>query len=107
MVRMTRTHFETEENRQLYWAEWRETTFSRVIMENPTKDRLECLQLLFDKLQKIQRGMSEVYQTEHNLRDMIINACRVQPHGDAGAHQGVMCKFWCECGTQTLPNAHS
>ncbi|KIM93290.1 hypothetical protein OIDMADRAFT_71369, partial [Oidiodendron maius Zn] len=76
MVRMTRTHFETEENRQLYWAEWRETTFSRVITENPTKNRLECLQLLFDKLQKIQRGMSEVYQTEHNLRDMIINACR-------------------------------
>ena len=31
MLRLTRTHFETDENRQLYMSEWRETTFQRAI----------------------------------------------------------------------------
>jgi hypothetical protein len=53
MLRLTRTHFKTDENRQLYISEWRDTTFHRVISSNPTKSRLECLQLLFDKLQMI------------------------------------------------------
>jgi len=43
MFRLTRTHFETDENRQLYMSEWREITFQRVINSNPTKSRLECL----------------------------------------------------------------
>lgn len=43
MLRLTRTHFETDENRQFYMSEWRETTFQRVINSNPTKSRLEFL----------------------------------------------------------------
>ena len=31
MIFETRCHFETEENKQLYLEEWRETTFARVI----------------------------------------------------------------------------
>jgi len=76
MLRLTRTHFETDENRQLYMSEWRETTFQRVINSNPTKSRLECLQLLFDKLQKVQRGLTESYQNDNSLRDQVISACR-------------------------------
>src|ERR1019366_1489490 len=77
MVKLVRTHFENNETRQLYLSEWRETTFQRVINDNPTKSRSECLQLLFDGLQKIQRGLPD--QSENALRDQIISACRGIP----------------------------
>jgi hypothetical protein len=67
MVAMVKMHFETEENRQFYMSEWRETTLPRVIASNPTKSKLECLQILFDKLQKVQQGLSAEYQTEYSL----------------------------------------
>jgi hypothetical protein len=57
-------------------SEWRETTLPRVIAEHPTKTRLECLEAMFDKLEKIQRGLTQVYQTEYSLRDQVISACR-------------------------------
>jgi hypothetical protein len=76
MVSMTKTHFETEENHQKYLSEWRETTFQRTISANPEKSRLECFQIMVDKLQNIQRGLSREYQYEHNLRDQVISACR-------------------------------
>jgi len=76
MLRLTKTHFETDENRYFYMLEWRETTFQRIITANPAKNRLECLQLLLDKLQKIQSGLSEHYQTDNSLRDQVILACR-------------------------------
>jgi hypothetical protein len=79
MVDMMRAHFETEENRQFYMSEWRETTLTFVAMKNPTKSKLECLQIMIDKLEKIQRGLSEQYQTEYNLRDQVINGCRGVP----------------------------
>jgi peptidyl-tRNA hydrolase len=67
MVAMVKTHFETEENQQFYLSEWRETTLQRVIASNPTKSKLECLQILFDKLQKIQQGLLTAYHTEYSL----------------------------------------
>ncbi|HEY2455482.1 MAG TPA: hypothetical protein VGI71_23255 [Scandinavium sp.] len=76
MTQMMKDHFHTEENRQFYLSEWRETTFPKLIGENPGKSRLEVLQILFDKLQDIQRGLSVVYQQEVSLRDQILNACR-------------------------------
>jgi hypothetical protein len=39
MIRLTKEHFEVDETRQFYLAEWRETTFQRVINDNPTKTR--------------------------------------------------------------------
>jgi hypothetical protein len=32
--------------------------------------------MLFDQLQKIQRGLSAEYQREYSLRDQVISACR-------------------------------
>ena len=61
MTSMVRIHFETEENRQKYLSEWRETTLQRTIAANLSKSRVECLQLLLDKLQKIQKGLSREY----------------------------------------------
>lgn len=76
MVTRTRGHFETKENQQKYLSEWRETTLQKTISENPVKSKLECFEIMIDKLQKVQRGLSREYQFENNLRDQIINACR-------------------------------
>jgi hypothetical protein len=59
MVAMVKGHFKTKENRQFYWSEWREIILLRIIKSNPSKSKLECLQILFDKLQIIQRAISE------------------------------------------------
>ena len=50
MLEITRAHFETEENRQKYLSEWRETTLLTVITKNLDKTRLECLEVIFDLL---------------------------------------------------------
>ena len=105
MLAHTRTHFETEENRQLYMSEWRETTLPRVIAENPTKTRLECLEAMFDKLQKIQRGLTQVYQTEYSLRDQVISACRGVPecslalYKPASTYEGICAELRSAIGT--------
>jgi hypothetical protein len=75
MIAMTKAHFETKENRQLYLTEWRETTLLRIIASNPAKPKMECLQLLIAKLRKVQRGLSQDYQADYNLRDALVNAC--------------------------------
>jgi hypothetical protein len=48
----------------------------KITASNPAKSKIECLQLLIAKLQKIQQGLSQAYQADHNLRDALINACR-------------------------------
>jgi hypothetical protein len=75
MVAMVKGHFKTEENQQFYWSKWRETMLLRIIKSNPSKSKLECLQILFDKLQIIQQAISEDYQPENNLQEQIISAC--------------------------------
>jgi hypothetical protein len=78
MIKLTKEHFEIDETRQFYLAEWRETTFQRVINDNPTKTRSECLQLLFDKLRRLQRALPD-QQRDSTLRDQVISACRGVP----------------------------
>ena len=76
MVNLTAQHFETEEKRQMYLQEWREATLERIIKKNPDKDTMECLEMLFKKLELIQPGLSMEYNLEWSLRDQVINACR-------------------------------
>jgi hypothetical protein len=87
MLQLIRTHFETDENRQLYMSEWRDTTFQKVINSNPTKSRVECLQLLFNTLQKVQRGLAQSYQNNDSLRDQVISACRGIPEYSLALYQ--------------------
>jgi hypothetical protein len=42
MVAITRTHFETEENRQVYLTEWRESTLIKITASNPAKSKIKC-----------------------------------------------------------------
>jgi hypothetical protein len=76
MVEMMRVHFDTEENRQRSITEWRETTFPRIIAQNPEKSRSECLEILFETLEKIQPGLPPEHRSETTLREQTINACR-------------------------------
>ena len=107
MVAMVKTHFETEENRQFYMSEWRETTLPRVIASNPIKSKLECLRMLFDKLQKVQQGLSAEYQTKYSLRDQVISACRgveecnLALHKPATTFEGVCAELRSAIGTAT------
>lgn len=104
-VTMMRSHFETEENRQLYLSLWRETTLLRTIQANPSKSRLDCLQLLLDQLQKIQRGLGDGYQSDHTLRDQAINACRgvkecsLALYKPASTYEGVCAELRSAIGT--------
>src|ERR1700722_4714223 len=78
MVNLTGQHFETEEKRQMYLQEWREATLERMIKKNPDKGMMECLEILFKKLEQIQPGLSMEYNLEWSLRDQVINACSVK-----------------------------
>lgn len=74
LVHHMKEHFENDENRQLYLAEWRQTTLPRVISENPAKSKLECLQLLFDKLRTLELSLGA--STEANMRNQIMSSCQ-------------------------------
>ena len=86
-------------------TEWREITFSRMIAVNPEKPKLEVLQMLFDKLQTIQRGLSIDYQAENSLRDQVISACRGVPecslalYKPANTFEGVCAELRSAVGT--------
>ena len=105
MIYETRCHFETEENKQQYMSEWRETTFPRIIATNPDVSRLDCLQKLFDRLQTIQRGLSESYQEDFSLRDQVISACRgveecnLALFNPASTYEGVCAQLRSSIGT--------
>ena len=53
IINLIRTYFETEESRQKYLSEWRETTLIRTISKNPDKSKLKCLKLMLDKLRTV------------------------------------------------------
>ncbi|TQS34835.1 hypothetical protein Golomagni_04768 [Golovinomyces magnicellulatus] len=69
---------------QLYITEWKYTTFRSLLNdnENTSKSRLDILEMLFDKLRKIQRCLPKVYHSDLTLRDQLINACESIPECD-------------------------
>jgi hypothetical protein len=105
MVRSIRNHFETDEMKQQYLTEWRETTLSRIIMENSSLSKLECLDKLLDKLRTIQRGLDPSYHSDTSLRDQTINACRGIPEcnlalfNPAKTYEGVCAQLRSAIGT--------
>jgi uncharacterized protein YaaR (DUF327 family) len=71
MTTATKGYFETEERRQKYLSDWRETTFQNIIQANRDKSKLDCLQLLIEKLQKIQKGLGKTPATNVPCADAI------------------------------------
>ncbi|CCU76925.1 integrase and RNaseH domain-containing protein [Blumeria hordei DH14] len=105
MIDMTKAQFETEENKQLYMSEWRETTLPTIISQYPSATQLDCLQKIFDKLQIVQRGLTETYQTEYSLHDQVINAyrgveeCNLALYNPANIYEGVCAQLRSAVGT--------
>lgn len=52
-----RTHFETSERVLDYQQEWMAISLQRIIDDNPDKARLECLEVMFADIRKIQPGI--------------------------------------------------
>jgi hypothetical protein len=48
----------------------------RIIKSNLSKSRVECLQILFDKLQRIQQAILVDHQSENSLQEQIISTCQ-------------------------------
>jgi hypothetical protein len=76
MVNRVKGYFENEERSQMYLSDWRNMTLLKVVNENPGKPKTECLELLFDKLTRIQRALPSIGQSEESLRVQVLNACR-------------------------------
>lgn len=79
LVEAVKGHFDTEEARQFYLAEWRSVTLSKFVVDNPGKTKLECLDLMFDKLVKLQQSVTSISKDQSVLRDQALLACREVP----------------------------
>ncbi|KAF6784889.1 hypothetical protein CSOJ01_15677 [Colletotrichum sojae] len=75
MVDNVRRYFETEEKRQSYLSEWRETTFNRIMQKHPDKSKTQVLDDLIEKLALIQRALPVSYHSDEVLRTQLLNAC--------------------------------
>ncbi|KAK4205935.1 hypothetical protein QBC37DRAFT_243184, partial [Rhypophila decipiens] len=69
-------NFETDEIKLSYLQEWQTMSYAKIVEKNPEKTRLECLEMLFDELTKIQRALPPTYQSDYTLRDQLVQATR-------------------------------
>jgi hypothetical protein len=80
MVSKVKVHFDSWECNQMYLSEWRRTTLTKVVTDNPRKLKIEYLELLFDKLTKIQRALPTILaKAEDSLCVQVLSACRGVP----------------------------
>jgi hypothetical protein len=76
LIKVVQGHFETAENRQKYLGDWQSTTLQQVIKRNRDKSKLECLDILFDTLVRIQKALGK---DELELKEQITFAVRAVP----------------------------
>lgn len=79
IVNAIEQHFETSEVRRFYLNEWRTVNLQSIIHSNPGKAKLECFEILLDKFNQIQPGLSASYRNDTVLRDQILVACQGIP----------------------------
>lgn len=78
-LELIKQHFETPEVRQSYLNEWRNITFQSIIDHNPEKSKLECFELMLDRLVRLHPGLSSSYRSENFLRDQVLMTCKGIP----------------------------
>ncbi|RKF62687.1 putative glycosyl, partial [Erysiphe neolycopersici] len=91
-IQKIRSQYETEQQQQKDLTEWSTVTLADVIANNTDKSIEECLNLMTERLRKIQSRLDSIYQTPKALRDRLINACRSIPE----------CSFACYNPAPTL-----
>ncbi|SZF01047.1 unnamed protein product [Blumeria hordei] len=62
-----RSYFETNEWKRARLTEFNSTTLKKVNSNNPTKSLKDCMDLLVDKLQQLQLGLSAPFRTDSHL----------------------------------------
>ncbi|KAG6131019.1 hypothetical protein E4U12_003938, partial [Claviceps purpurea] len=68
MVSAIKSKFENDQNTQFYNLVWNNTNLKDVVAENPTKTKLECVDIVADKLKKVQYGLFEPSMRDKQLR---------------------------------------
>jgi hypothetical protein len=69
MCKAIQDHFETSERILDYQQEWMAISLQRIIDNNPTKTKLDCLEIMFTDIRKIQPGIPPASSTDQQLRD--------------------------------------
>lgn len=75
MVSRLQQQFETETRHQRNLTEWQIITLPKIIQDNPSKAKDECLEILLVKLSTLQQALIKDYHTDKILRDQVVNAC--------------------------------
>ncbi|KAG6112643.1 hypothetical protein E4U14_001967 [Claviceps sp. LM454 group G7] len=68
MVSATKNKFETPQNTNVYHLVWNKTNLKNVMAENPTKTKLECVDIVADKLKKVKYGLFDLSMRDKQLR---------------------------------------
>src|SRR6202021_1919224 len=76
MHQATRNYFEGPEYRRKVLRQWNAATLRAVINQNPTKSKLDCLQLLIKDLRHLQHGLDFELHTDKFLNNKLIVACQ-------------------------------
>lgn len=78
-VDLIKQQFETSEVRQFYLNDWRKVTLQSKFDSYPEKSKLECFELMLNRLNSLQPGLSRSYRNDDVLRDQILVACQGIP----------------------------
>jgi hypothetical protein len=76
MHQATRNYFEGPEYRRKVLGQWNAATLRAVINKNPTKSKLDCLQLLIKDLRHLQHGLDFEMHIDKFLHNKLILACQ-------------------------------
>ena len=76
LVQRVTERFHSLENRQMYMREWQSISLVNIIRTNPEKSRLQCLEMMIEKLYLVQKGLPTEQRSEIALRDQLLSACQ-------------------------------
>lgn len=75
MITMTQEVFENEATQQEYLKLWKACSLATAIESHPEKSKLQCLDMVVDRLKKIQPGLPQSWKEPESLRSQLISAC--------------------------------
>lgn len=79
MVDKMKAYFNNTQAHQMYLQEWHDTTLKNVMVANPGKNPMQCLEIVITKMNIIYQALSQDWgdrYSEHVLAAQLLNACR-------------------------------
>lgn len=73
-----KTYFEKAKYKRNMLNKWNKTTLQSIMakLRNKDKSMEKCLQLLVDKLQDLQQGLSSEFQNDDFIHNKLVTVCR-------------------------------